>query len=154
MGAPGNPAERVVHRASFGGGYDVDATALVPDRAVAFDKASADTEIRVHYNELTRALYESGPGGCICGWNILFNGEACAVPGRLERVMGVYSGEAYHYGPMSVMGYCSATASGPIDPGVVQIEVESVVGGDPDNVCWCATGDGVRTGTLEAEELL
>jgi hypothetical protein len=139
-GVDGDPAERVVHVATFTGGQD-DTAGPVTGRVLNFEKLRDDTAIRVAYNDLVSAYVEGQP--CVCIWQLEFNGRTCADPGNISAALVA---NVQNIESLNLEGWCSVLPAGPV--------ALTVRAGATAPECQCVTGyftDG--TGFLEAEEI-
>jgi hypothetical protein len=145
-GADGDPAERVVHWATFTTGHLID-SGLVPNRALTVPKAADETGLRVTYFDHHGAQSGTGNPPCACFWEVLFDGERCASPGPLEGLVASIVEQTLV--SQTISGYCYETEAGPIASGDAELTVEV----SHTEMCSCDSGLSGVLGFIEAEEL-
>jgi hypothetical protein len=147
QGAPGSAAARQVGRRYFATSDATD-DGVLADRQLVFQKTSNTSELRVTYQDYFLAA-STGSGNVACVWSVLFNTLPCIEPGGLGHILTAIGNERNQEigSSSSLVGYCSATASGRLMAGTVVITVRASRSGSVD--CRVADWPGV----LEVEEI-
>jgi hypothetical protein len=145
-GEDGEDAEaRVIQRTSFAGADFCPGTQA--GRSLAFDKASATSEVHVSYYD-SFGVVATAAVSTTATWEVLFDGESCTTPGPLTHTLHFPAAVGFHTQPATIEGACSATASGALGIGLVTISVTASAAPD-----LCVTGFELDSGSLVAEEI-
>jgi hypothetical protein len=115
-------------------------------RTLAFSKTQAATGIRVSYQDNFRVNTNANSGAC--RWELLFNGQPCATPGRLIYDEYAFPNSNIHR-PQTVTGTCMGLAAGNYTIQVAVATAPGYVAANSD----CYTGWNASYWSIEAEEV-
>jgi hypothetical protein len=128
-------------------------TPVASIRTMSYDKKFADSLLKITYTDNLRSYnYTNTTSAAACLFHLYVNGEPCTVPNRI--VGAVYTANSVMTNPHQIrtmVGVCSATASGPLLVGSHQISVYVAdYYSDRDTGCYLGWSS---TTTLLVEEL-
>jgi hypothetical protein len=142
----GSLIRKIVRAHALGPNDDTD-NGNIATRTLAFAKVQAGTAIRVTYTDNFRVATPATSGGA-CRWELLFNGQPCAMPGRL--IYDLYAPANFNnHRPQSVAGTCLGLAAGNYN---IQVAVSTAPGYVTAN-SDCYTGWNQSYWSIEAEEV-